>query len=85
MNQLTYLYDTFCQALDSGKEICAAFCDVSKAFDRVWHDGLILLRARRNEEEFRVKPATSFNYFQYLLTENLKQCSRQRKYYLTVP
>ena len=45
----------------------------------------ILLRARRNEKEFRVKPATSFNYFQYLLTENLKQCSRQRKYYLTVP
>ena len=45
----------------------------------------ILLRARRNEKEFKVKPATSFNYFQYLLTENLKQCSRQRKYYLTVP
>ena len=42
VNQLTYLYDTFCQALDSGKEVRAVFCDVSKAFDRVWHDGLIL-------------------------------------------
>ena len=42
MNQLIYLYDTFCQALDSGKEVRAVFCDVSKAFDRVWHDGLIL-------------------------------------------
>ena len=42
MNQLTYLYDTFCQALDSGKEVRAVFCDVSKAFDRVWHVGLIL-------------------------------------------
>ena len=42
MNQLTCLYDTFCQALDSGKEARVFFCDVSKAFDRVWHDGLIL-------------------------------------------
>ena len=41
VNQLTYLYDTFCQALDSGKEIREVFCDISKAFDRVWHSGLI--------------------------------------------
>lgn len=37
MNQLTFLYNTFCQALDSGKEVRAVFCDISKAFDRVWH------------------------------------------------
>ena len=36
-NQLTYLYDTFSHALDSGKEIRVVFCDISKAFDRVWH------------------------------------------------
>ena len=30
---------------------------------------LIMLRARRNEKELKVKPATSFKYFQYLLTE----------------
>ena len=42
MNQLTYLYNTFCQALDSGKEVRAVFCDISKAFDRVWHEGLLL-------------------------------------------
>ena len=30
----------------------------------------ILLRARRNEKELKVKPATSFKYFQYLLTGN---------------
>lgn len=40
-NQLTYLYNTFCQGLDNGKEIRVVFCDVSKAFDRVWHQGLI--------------------------------------------
>ena len=42
VNQLTYLYDTFCQALDSGKEVRVIFCDISKAFDRVWHKGLLL-------------------------------------------
>ena len=40
-NQLTYLYDTFCEALDSGKEVRVVFCDISKAFDRVWHRGLL--------------------------------------------
>ena len=40
-NQLTYLYDTFCEALDSGKEVRVVFCDISKAFDRVWHNGLL--------------------------------------------
>ena len=42
VNQLTYLYNVFCQALDSGKEVRAVFCDISKAFDRVWHAGLLL-------------------------------------------
>ena len=41
VNQLSYLYNTFCQALDAGKEVRAIFCDISKAFDRVWHAGLI--------------------------------------------
>ena len=41
INQLTYMYDTFCSALDSGKEVRVVFCDISKAFDRVWHKGLI--------------------------------------------
>ena len=42
INQLTFLLNTFCQALDSGKEVRAVFCDISKAFDRVWHAGLLL-------------------------------------------
>ena len=40
-NQLTFLYHTFCEALDAGKEVRAVFCDISKAFDRVWHTGLL--------------------------------------------
>ena len=39
--QLLHTYHTFCNAIDSGKEVKAVFCDISKAFDRVWHRGLI--------------------------------------------
>ena len=31
----------FCEAVDSGKEVRAVFCDIAKACDRVWHKGLI--------------------------------------------
>ena len=41
VNQLSYLYNTFCPALDACKEVKAIFCNISKAFDRVWHAGLI--------------------------------------------
>ena len=41
VNQLVGIYNTLCQALDDGKEVRAVFCDISKAFDRVWHRGLI--------------------------------------------
>ena len=40
-NQLLHTYHTFCNAVDCGKEVRAVFCDISKAFDRVWHRGLI--------------------------------------------
>lgn len=40
-NQLAYLYHVFCQALDSKKDMRIVFCDISKAFDRVWHRGLL--------------------------------------------
>jgi len=40
-NQLAFLYHTFCQALDAKKDVRVVFCDISKAFDRVWHEGLL--------------------------------------------
>ena len=30
-----------CEAFDSKKEARIVFCDISKAFDRVWHDGVV--------------------------------------------
>ena len=41
VNQLAYLYHIFTEALDAGKEVRTVFCDISKAFNRVWHEGLI--------------------------------------------
>lgn len=41
VNQLTYLYNDISKAMDEGKEVRAVFCDISKAFDRVWHRGLL--------------------------------------------
>ncbi len=31
VNQLTYIYNDICKALDDGKEVRAVFCDISKA------------------------------------------------------
>ena len=41
VNQRVDVYNTFCKALDEGKEVRVIFCDISKAFDRVWHRGLL--------------------------------------------
>ena len=41
VNQLTFLYITFCKAIGAGKEVRTVFCDGSKVFDRVRHAGLI--------------------------------------------
>ena len=40
VNQLINITNDFGKALDS-KEVRVVFCDISKAFDRVWHKGLI--------------------------------------------
>ena len=39
--QLLHTYHTICEAVDRGKEVRVVFCDISKAFDRVWHRGLL--------------------------------------------
>lgn len=41
VTHLVEIYHTFCQAVSEGKEIRVVFCDVSRAFDRVWHQGLL--------------------------------------------
>ena len=41
VNQLLLIYHKIMDSLDKGKEVRSVFCDVSKAFDRVWHEGLL--------------------------------------------
>ena len=41
VNQLVQLYHMMCDAVDKKKELRIVFCDISKAFDRVWHAGII--------------------------------------------
>ena len=41
VNQLVDIYNISCRALDEGKKVRAVFFDISKAFDRVWHKGLL--------------------------------------------
>ena len=40
-NMLLYIYHMFYEAVDNGKEVHVVFCDLSKAFDRVRHKGLL--------------------------------------------
>ena len=78
--------DEILNLIESVSEDFPSYSFISKSKICISADGLIvLLRARRNEKELKVKPASSFKYFQYLLTKKLKQSSRQRKYNLTVP
>ena len=41
ITQFIEIYDQFCKAVNNGKEIRVVFLDISKAFDRVWHKGLL--------------------------------------------
>ena len=41
VNQLLYLCNEMSNALDNNKELRIAFLDISKAFDREWHKGLL--------------------------------------------
>ena len=40
INQLLVIYDVIMKNLDIGKDDRFIFCDISKAFDCVWHRGL---------------------------------------------
>ena len=46
VNQGTSIYNNICKALDNGLEYRVVFFDISKAFEKVWHKGL-LFKLRR--------------------------------------
>ena len=52
--QLIYMYNQICKSLDEKKSTCIVFCDISKAFDRVWHKGL-LFKLRQYGIKIKIK------------------------------
>ena len=41
VNQLVSITHEIYKSFDEGHEVRGAFLDISKAFDKVWHDGII--------------------------------------------
>ena len=41
VTQLLEVYHQFCKAVDNNKEVRVVFLDISKAFDKVWHKGIL--------------------------------------------
>ena len=41
VNQLLCIYNNLCKSFDTGITTQAVYLDISNAFDRVWHNGLI--------------------------------------------
>ena len=41
----------FCKALDDGKKVRAVFCDINKAFDRVWYKGILFKRKQAGADQ----------------------------------
>ena len=42
VNQLLAITHEICKSFDDGLEVRGVFVDISKAFDKVWHEGLLL-------------------------------------------
>ena len=41
VTQLIEVYHMFCSSIDNEKEVRVIFLDIAKAFDRVWHKGIL--------------------------------------------
>ena len=59
-NQLVYLVHTIHLALDEQKEIRSIFLDMSKAFDKVWHDKILFKLQQKGIERGLLKLFKSY-------------------------
>ena len=65
--QLLHTCHAFCEAFDAGKEVRVVFCNISKAFDRVWHRGLLYKLSRIGCSDHLIKWFSSY-------LSNRRQC-----------
>jgi hypothetical protein len=74
VNQLLSITSDFYKAIDQGKEIRVVFFDISKAFDKVWHRGLLL-----KLEKIGIK-GSLLKWFQSYLSERNQQVDLHQIY-----
>ena len=58
--QLIHIYHIICEAVDCETEVQVVFCGINKAFDRVWHRGLIYKLKRLGGSERLLKLFSSY-------------------------
>ena len=49
INQLLFVTHEIYKSFDNGYEVRGVFLDISKAFDKVWHNGLIYKQKKRSK------------------------------------
>ena len=49
-----------CEAVNYGKEVRVVFCDISKAFDRVWHKGFLYKLVAMGISDYLLRWFTSY-------------------------
>ena len=79
--QLIDIFHNICQAFDNNMFSCIVFCDVSKAFDRVWHKGL-LFKLRQNGIEGKLLEWLNSYLSQRKQKVGLKSCFLAENLYL---
>ena len=67
VHHLIEAFHQTCLALENYETTCQVFCDISKAFDRVWHRGLLL-----KLENYGIKSNLLMWFKNYLSDRNQK-------------
>ena len=60
INQLLYITHDIYQPLDDGFETRGVFLDISKAFDKVWHEGLLYMLKQNRLSDNLLNVITDF-------------------------
>ena len=73
VNQLLSITHELCYSLDNGFEVRGVFLDISKAFEKVWHEGLILRLNQYKISDLRISDFTNLLYLIKCFLKNFMQ------------